>query len=193
LLRDWRTASVTGVPGAAAPPGVATVSPTLTIFGATWPTAAQIGRTLADWHFAKQRLRAAYERIPQYLRGQRHSTGACERRIHFRPQVACGTAIARRDVRWSAWSRWFVARDSYFSVSPKLRPPSSSIARALLKVLLNTLIPSWRRLCHTRWSGMGAVMMTEFDCRRVSLTPASPGICRFILASGERQKVRFVR
>jgi hypothetical protein len=70
LLRDWKTASVTGVPGAAAPPGVATVSPTLTISGATWPTAAQIGRTLADWHFSKQRLRAAYERIPQHLRGQ---------------------------------------------------------------------------------------------------------------------------
>jgi len=56
LLRDWKTASVTSVPGDAVRPDVATISPALTISGATWPTAAQIARTLADWHFAKQLL-----------------------------------------------------------------------------------------------------------------------------------------
>jgi hypothetical protein len=61
---------VTGVPGAAFPRGMTTTSPTLTISGTTSPTAAQIGRTLADWHSAKQRLRQAYEQIPQNMRGQ---------------------------------------------------------------------------------------------------------------------------
>jgi hypothetical protein len=70
LLRDWKSASVTSVPGAASPSGMPAVSPTLTISGATWPTAAQIARTLADWHFAKQRLRDAFERIPKHQRGQ---------------------------------------------------------------------------------------------------------------------------
>ncbi len=70
LLQNWKSASVTGVGGAADRSDAETASSTLTISGTTWPTAAQIARTLADWHLAKRRLRDAYERVPIHLRGQ---------------------------------------------------------------------------------------------------------------------------
>ena len=68
LLQDWKTTLIVGVPEIEFMPDASTVVPTLTISASTWPTAADIGKALSDWHLAKMRLVAAYEKIPKVYR-----------------------------------------------------------------------------------------------------------------------------